>query len=339
MVVCACAAARKHGPSEDSGYHRPSHAAIVSPVPAGGLRTVIGAGADSHRAEGGEVIQVDRSPFHRSRADQQRRWSPRGAARRGLWCTVVAAAVAVAVAGCSSAPSAAPRAPGRITLELHLATTRAVVGSTITGSAVLQNNTSRSLRVEACPQSWVVAGLVGRGVSFDPAFTTGALDCFGTFRVGPHKSRSAPISIETTYDGCGGSGVPPCPGGNRFPLLPLGTYRVKVILTWLPKGTVVVEPAHVTLLSASTGRPSGPEGGALLVQSYGCETSKPQPPLSVRVTHDGTVVARWPSLAVTQEEVVPLAPGTYFIRSNVRGPQGVRIFNGLLSSRVVLKGC
>lgn len=257
--------------------------------------------------------------------------------RRMALLLVAAVALSTGLASCAANVTGAARAHSRLTLEVHLAATTAIVGNSIAGTAVLTNNTSKPIRtVGVCPESWVEVGLVSHRVSFDPAVS---LDCLGRYEVDPGKSLSTPITVQTMYDGCGGSGVPLCPRGNRFPLLPLGTYAVKVLDVGLPAGTTIVRPPSVALDSASTGRSFGPEGGSLLVQAYSCEIDRPQPPLSVFVTHDGVVVSRRSALGVTQELVVPLRPGVYYIHSNVRAPQEVRVLNGLQSSAVVLQDC
>jgi hypothetical protein len=220
---------------------------------------------------------------------------------------------------------------------VDLESTRAVVGTTIHGTAVLTNNTHVRTRIDGECGVLVQVGLVRRGVTFDPL--SSGVACFSRFAVSPGHSYSMPITVQTLYDGCGGNGVPPCGSGTHpIPELPLGTYAVKVVSVPLPKGTVVYVPPKVTLSSA-TGRTSGPEGGSLVVQSYACEVDHPQPPLWVYVTHDGRAVDKRTRLGVTQELVLPLRPGVYYIHSNAHSPEAARVVNGFQSGNVVLQNC
>jgi hypothetical protein len=221
---------------------------------------------------------------------------------------------------------------------VHLASTRAVVGTTIQGTIVLTNNTHQRTRINDLCGVFGQVGLVRRGISFDPLSSDVA--CFSRFAVAPGHRYSMPIAVQTLYDGCGGTGQPQCGSGNHpIPELPLGTYAVKVVSVPLPKGTVVIAPPKVTVTSADTGRTSGPQGGSLLVQSYACEVDHFQPPLWVYVTHDGRAVDKRTRLGVNQVLVLPLRPGVYYIHSNAHAPEGARVVNGFQSGNEVLQNC
>lgn len=242
--------------------------------------------------------------------------------------------------GCSSStgPGALRARLPALTFEVRLASTRAVVGNSLDAVAVLTNNSKGILHTYGqCPQQWVAVGLVKPGVSFNPAIPDDL--CFARTVIDPGKSVSTPIKVATTWDGCGGSGVPACPPFDAAPLLPLGTYHVKVINLGLPKGTTILSTPKVQLLSASTRRPFGPEGGSLLVQSYGCESTQFQPPIVVTVTHDRRVVGGPARLGVTGTLVLPLRPQRYAVLTKVRSPISVRVHEGFQSFVVVVPRC
>jgi len=148
-----------------------------------------------------------------------------------------------------------------------------------------------------------------------------------------------PISVNTTYDGCGHSGVPVCPY-DGFPLLPLGSYTVDVVNTGLPASIDVLPTPTVTLVNAITGKSVGPVGGSILIQAYGCETvAYPQPPIAIVLDKGNRVIARRNKLGITQEMIVGVSPGLYVIRSSVRPAHPVNVKNGVQAFATVIPHC
>ena len=260
--------------------------------------------------------------------------------RRLVLLLTAVLATCLCLAGCSSSTaSSAPhvRLPA-LTFQVRLTSAREAVGNSLNATTVLTNNTKGTLHTYGqCPQQWVEVGLTKPGVSFNPAVPTDL--CFARTVIGPGKSVSMPIKLATIWDGCGGSGVPVCPRFNGAPLLPLGTYEVKVVNLGLPKGTTILPTPDVQLLSASTGRPFGPEGGSLLIQSYGCESIQFQPPIAVTVTHNRHVVGGPARLGVTGTLALPLRPQRYAVLTKVRSPISVRVHQGFQSFVAVVPRC
>ena len=241
------------------------------------------------------------------------------------------------VVGWSAPVSAAHSIDGRFTLQIKLDATKVVVGTMISGTVIVRNETNRSLSYTTCPEDWVVAGLVGHGATFTPAIATDL--CYSKRVFKPHSTATFPISVETTYDGCGHSGVPVCPR-NGIPLLPLGRYKVDIVNTGLPHSITVLPTSKVTLVNATTGKSIGPIGGSILIQAYGCETvSYPQPPITVVLDKDGRVIARRNKLGLTQVLIVGVSPGSYLIRSNLRPVHSVRVVNGVQAVATVIPHC
>jgi hypothetical protein len=132
--------------------------------------------------------------------------------------------------------SAAHSSGGRFTLQIRLDATHVVVGTPISGTAIVRNETTKSISQTSCPENWVGVGLVRRGVSFTPF--SGNL-CISKMAFKPHSTQTFPVTVETTYDGCGAPGAPRCPSDGT-PLLPLGRYAVEVVNTGLPKSIHVL---------------------------------------------------------------------------------------------------
>jgi hypothetical protein len=257
--------------------------------------------------------------------------------KRLLVLISVIVAASGGVVGWSAPVSAAHSIDGRFTLQIKFDATRVVVGTMISGTVIVRNETNRSLSYTTCPEDWVVAGLVGHGATFTPVIATDL--CYSKRVFKPHSTVTFPISVETTYDGCGHSGVPACPR-NGIPLLPLGRYKVDIVNTGLPQSITVLPTSKVTLVNATTGKSVGPIGGSILIQAYGCETvSYPQPPIAVVLDKGGRVIARRNKLGLTQVLIVGVSPGFYQIRSNVRPVHPVRVVNGVQAVATVIPHC
>ena len=240
------------------------------------------------------------------------------------------------LAGCTSAAINSHSSVGRFTLQIRLDTTKVDVGTPISGTATLRNGTNKSFSWDNCFGSSVDVGLVGHGATFNPIVGT---SCFSKKAFKPHSSMRYPVTVQTTYDGCGFSGVPKCPQ-DGIPLLPLGSYTVDVVKSGLPTSIEVLHIPKVMLVNATTGRSVGPRGGSILVQAYGCETiSYPQPPISIVLDKGGRMIARRSQLAISQEMVVGVSPGSYVIRSNVRPTKSVHVKDGVQAVVTVIPRC
>jgi hypothetical protein len=245
------------------------------------------------------------------------------------------AAICALVAWAAPGNAARPSADG-FTLQIRLDTTKVVVGMPISGTAVVRNETTKSILSTSCPENWVQVGLVGHGARFT-AFS-GNL-CFSKMAFKPRSIQTFPVTVETTYDGCGASETPRC-SHDGIPLLPLGRYTAEVVNTGLPKSIHVLPTPTVTLVNAATGQSSGPIGGSILIQAYGCQTvTHPQPPISIVLDKGDRVIARRSKLGVTQQMIVGVSPGSYVIHSNVRPVHPVRVINGIQAFATIIPHC
>jgi hypothetical protein len=242
-------------------------------------------------------------------------------------------AASVCLAGCTSTSGTVHPYAGRLTLQVELDSSKVAVGTEISGVAIIRNETEKSIPWHTCPQDSFAVGLVGHGATFNSF--NGNL-CISRMVLKPDSSRRYPVTVITTYDGCGGSGQPVCPD-DRIPLLPLGSYAVDVVNTGLPPSIAVLPTPKVTLVNATTGRSVGEIGGSILIQAYGCETvTRPQPPVAVLLISGDRVIARRSKLGVTQQMIVGVSPGSYVIQSSVRPAYPVRAINGVQVVAVVL---
>ncbi len=240
------------------------------------------------------------------------------------------------LAGCTSTTATANPYAGRFTLQVLLDATKVDVGTLISGTAIVRNETKKSVSW-SCPQEALEVGLVGHGATFNPI--SAGPSCIGTTVFKPQSTMRYPISVNTTYDGCGHSEVPVCPH-DGIPLLPLGSYSVEDVNTGLPASIDVLPTPAVTLVNATTGNSVGPVGGSILIQAYGCETvAYPQPPIAIVLEEGNRVIARRDKLSVTQEMIVGVSPGSYVIRSSVRPAHPVKVTNGVQAFATVIPRC
>ena len=238
---------------------------------------------------------------------------------------------------CSAAAAASHSTGSQFTLHVELDATKVDVGTQIAGTIILYNENDKSIPWTGCPQLSVAVGLAGRGIAFNPP--NGLVACVSKYVFKPHGTVRIPISVETTYDGCGGPGVPKCPH-DGIPLLPLGRYNVDVVNFGLPKMTVILRTPQVTLVNAITGQSTGPTGGSLLIQAYGCQTAAHlQPPIDVVVTNGNRVIARRSKLGVNQELIVGVSPGSYTIQTGVRPKYVVQVTNGVQRFSAIVPHC
>ena len=115
----------------------------------------------------------------------------------------------------------------------------------------------------------------------------------------PSEPPRGRISVNDVHQRGGGSGgtqgpSPPCPKFGS-PQLPLGVYTVKVVQLGLPKGATVAPAAPVPIVNEGKSM-SSPETSSVLIQATGCGWSGTRAsmrvPVSVTVSHDGTIVGR-----------------------------------------------
>jgi hypothetical protein len=252
---------------------------------------------------------------------------------------LVLLASSAGLAGCTSTASSANPYAGRLTIQVKLDSLKVDAGTPISGIATIRNETNKSIPWHQCPQDWPSFGLVGHGAKYNPG-DSGVL-CVSRMVLKAHSSMRYSVTVETTYDGCGGLGQPVCPH-DGIPLLPLGRYAVDVdtVNSGLLSSITVLPTPRVTLVNATTRRSVGPVGGSMMIQAYGCETvSYPQPPIAVVLTSGKRVIAMRSKLGVTQEMIVGVSPGAYVIRSSGRPLHPVRVVDGVQAVAVVISDC
>ena len=184
-------------------------------------------------------------------------------ARLLKWCIASALAVlAVSALGgwgssnASPATTTGPTTPATpstaVTIRIMLPRTRVVAGPTINGTALITNNTSKTITVEACAaDGWIDVGLVNHKITFDPA--TSSVACAPTVHLTPGLNRM-PITVTTTFQSCSPTDAhisvnhPRCTS-TGMPLLPVGHYTTKVITSGLPSDIPTPQPVSVTLLA------------------------------------------------------------------------------------------
>ena len=164
---------------------------------------------------------------------------------------VVAGVVAVAtslLSGCGG-PSTAPasihasRTHGGVTVTLALATDRVVAGTAIPATLTIVNRTTRTFDVGCAADGTFSIGLGNARVRYSPAM--GAVACATRVAPGTFVQHT---EIETTYNGCGGGGVPVCqPGPDPIPALPSGRYHTVAPWQGVPAAIPAPPPLAVTV--------------------------------------------------------------------------------------------
>jgi hypothetical protein len=183
---------------------------------------------------------------------------------RGRRITAGLVLAGVALAGCGSAQSSSPSThrdlvspfypscsaascgSGQVVVGVTLHRTTVRAGVPIRGSLVLTNDTGKWISVEGCQVDGnLVVGIGNKKIPFAP--TNGGVACVS--RIGPGSHRF-PQEVLTTYEACGGGGLPKCGHGvNTMPPLPAGHYFTSVeLLRGLPAGTRAPRSIAVTLL-------------------------------------------------------------------------------------------
>jgi hypothetical protein len=151
----------------------------------------------------------------------------RGRARR------VVSAVCAVVLLLAISTSCSRRAEAAATVTIRLDQTSGLPGVPIKGTATVDNRSGAPVSIAGgiC-NGWLAVGLGSNSVRFEPVFTL--IGC-GAFLV-PRGVSSYPITVATTYSGCGGSdsatglSYPRCLPGPGMPPLPPGTYRTQVVI-------------------------------------------------------------------------------------------------------------
>jgi hypothetical protein len=157
------------------------------------------------------------------------------------------ALTAALFSACGAPATIRPKATAPLTMALHLDRTRAKVGPSISGVAVLTNHTTRALTSRGCLV--IEVGLANSSIPFDPAFVDSL--CLRTNRF-PPGARTIKIAVLTTYLSCaqnplGVSTSHPACTATGMPPLPPGQYSTKVVAIGLPPGTALPSTTQVTL--------------------------------------------------------------------------------------------
>jgi hypothetical protein len=126
-------------------------------------------------------------------------------------------------------------------VRLTLDADHEVGGTAIRATLIVTNRTQRHLHIPSCPADGVLSvGLESQAISFVP--TNGLVACSMTI---DRVVSTFPVEISTSYEGCGGTGVPRCRHGrDPVPPLPPGTYRTTITLAGVPDA---VEPPPLTV--------------------------------------------------------------------------------------------
>lgn len=174
---------------------------------------------------------------------------------RMLHGIVALASSAIVLAGCgASAPAAlAPRTSTAsydgITTTLTLSRTTAPAGTPIPSILVIVNHTGRVIAFFSClGDASLEVGIGDSAIPFNPP--SGAIGCSTRLEPGRNAFRE---SISTDYQGCGGTGVPPCGSPPIIDTLPAGTYRTSIVWQDVPRSVPHPAPLTFTLTPSREG--------------------------------------------------------------------------------------
>ena len=149
-------------------------------------------------------------------------------ARIPVAAAVLTAALALSACGAPATQAGGPAhssaVRGHMKVTLIVSTTSQVPGRPIKSWLVFVNHTGKDIRVPQCEGNGVLTiGIGNLAVPFQPA--NGDVVCSTLIP----KGRSVfPQTILTTYQGCGGPGVPACGTPPQLAPLPRGTYRTSI---------------------------------------------------------------------------------------------------------------
>jgi hypothetical protein len=121
--------------------------------------------------------------------------------------TTILALVALSIVSALASPAAGSGtatkgqvANPQITIRITLDRTRVVAGTSIKGTAVLTNTTSKAMLVQQCAaDGWLAVGLVSKAIGFNPVWSE--IACPPSLLLAPGPNRF-PVKVITTYGSC-----------------------------------------------------------------------------------------------------------------------------------------
>ncbi len=174
--------------------------------------------------------------------------------RRAPWLVGISALLIVVAAACGAKSTTRTSAGNGPPVEVSIRLDRTVVaaGTPIHGKALLDNTTTRTITVHACPaQLFISVGLGKTTKFFGYAPLTGMCR---TTHLAPGVNRF-PIRVSTMATSCVKSVnqatpmTPVCTPSGAQPALSAGSYRALSHVSALPTGSRQAAPVRVTLRS------------------------------------------------------------------------------------------
>lgn len=145
--------------------------------------------------------------------------------------------------------------PGSITAKLVLCQTSVVAGDPLPAVVLFDNHTHRTLAMHECPNQWLNAGIVGKGLSSVPAVALDLCTSGGPPYIPPGRwSLSTQIPTVSSVCDAGSTatqdGIPPCTAvGAWLPSLPRGRYQTFLQILGVPLPSSVLPSQPVTLVA------------------------------------------------------------------------------------------
>lgn len=135
------------------------------------------------------------------------------------------------------------------TTTLTISRTAVSAGTPIPIVLVITNHTGRTVSYFSClGDASLEVGIGNARVAFNPA--SGAIGCGTRLVPGRNVFRE---SISTDYQGCGGTGVPPCGSPPIIDPLPAGHYATSIIWSQVPQAVPHPSPIAITLTRSREG--------------------------------------------------------------------------------------
>ena len=158
-----------------------------------------------------------------------------------------AASVAALVVGLLT-PGASAASTGRTatatskewTVTLWVARTSTRAGTSIPATVTVDNRTGHRVVVSGC-RGVVFEMDLGNAKIPNPIAVTTA-ECSSSMAPGVHVFHT---KVLTTYEGCGGNGLPKCGNPPKMSPLPAGTYRTQTV--WLGAKPALPTPRPITI--------------------------------------------------------------------------------------------
>jgi hypothetical protein len=177
---------------------------------------------------------------------------------RALRVVVVAllpAIVAAALAACGT-PEAANHpsrsttaSQGDFTTTLIVNRTRVPAGDPITGVLKILNHSGRTVNCFSClGDATLLVGIGNDAIPFNPV--SGAIGCSTRLHPGINVIKE---TLSTSYQGCGGSGVPPCGSPPIIRSLPTGSYHTEIEWQGAPSQLPHPPGISITLTKSAKG--------------------------------------------------------------------------------------